>query len=114
MLAGKSRLGVDTYPIVIPDAIGPQSQHSPKGDEDAEGIGEQKHGLRLKFEVLLYIPKSEGWGDRAGSLGNAKICELQERKWNSIVLDDADESAYWLMLVSSLVHIYGRIEFHLQ
>lgn len=95
MLAVNSQLGADTYPIVIPDAIGPQSKHPPKGDENAEGIGEQKHGLRLKFEVPLYIPKAECWGDRAGSLGNTKICNLQERKWNWIVLDNADKGTYW-------------------
>lgn len=65
---------------MIPDAIGPQSQHPPKGDENAEGIGEQKHGLCLKFEVPLYIPKAECRSDRAGSLSNTEICDLQERK----------------------------------
>jgi hypothetical protein len=44
---------------MITDAIGPQPQHAPKGYEDTEEIGEQEHGLGLKPEVPLYVPKSE-------------------------------------------------------
>jgi hypothetical protein len=57
--------------MMIPDSICPESEHAPKGDENSKEIGEQKHVLRLEFEVLLDIPEAKGRGNRASRLRDA-------------------------------------------
>jgi hypothetical protein len=57
--------------MMIPDSICPKSEHAPKGDENSKEIGEQKHVLRLEFEVLLDIPEAKGRGNRASRLRDA-------------------------------------------
>lgn len=64
------------YRIVVTNSGRPESQHTPKRNEDAEEIGEQEHGLGLELEVSLDVPKAEGRRNGACRLRDTKIGNL--------------------------------------